>query len=73
MSQPDQPVVPQSDGSSVRLESRLAVAAEKRLGVPVRFIRWDLHRPTGASIPVFAVPIDALQPARALGLAVEAA
>lgn len=66
-----------SDAGSVtgvtQIESRLVAAVERRLGIAVRFLRWTLHARTGASIPVFAVPADALKAARALGLTVEVA
>lgn len=55
------------------LPSRLTNAVSQRLGTDVRFVRWQEHAPTGAQIPVFAVPAHALTAARALGLTCEAA
>jgi hypothetical protein len=54
-----------------QLASRLVDPVSKRLGVPVSVIRWDMHK-TGARVPVFGVPASHVNPAKALGLSVEA-
>lgn len=61
------------DGAPRHLDARLIAAVTQRLGVPVRIVLWDEHRPTGAKIPVFAVPADKVAEARALGLEARAA
>jgi hypothetical protein len=52
------------------LPDRLVANVAKKLGVPVSFLRWDTHR-TGAQVPVFRVPVEAVASAVALGLTVE--
>lgn len=54
------------------LESRLAKCVADKLGVAATVRRWDDCPKTGAKIPVFAVPQDALVAARAAGLTCEA-
>jgi hypothetical protein len=54
-----------------QLASRLVQSASQRLGVTVSFVRWDMHK-TGARVPVFGVPASHVNPAKALGLSVEA-
>lgn len=52
------------------LATRLAGHVQARLGVPVSFVRWDVHQKTGASIPVFNVPQSHQATARELGLTI---
>ena len=53
-----------------RIDTGVTAAVARRLGVAVVLLRWDVDR-RGASVPVFAVPAEVVQEARALGLRVE--
>ena len=55
---------------SPTIESRLAACVAKKMGCETTFVRWDLDLRTGASIPVFSVPMDRRDDAAALGLRV---
>ena len=55
----------------LRLEGRLERQAREKLGTPfVTFIGWD-QLSTGATAPLFAVPLEHVERARELGLVVQ--
>lgn len=61
----------QAGDAAATLHVRLTDAVAHRLGVTVSFLRWQRDPRTGADTPIFVVPADRVQDARALGLTVE--